>query len=138
MGRITAKIKVENLGDILLAEKGHLPSGQIRRVELEALVDTGATMLFLPAGVIQSLGLSLMGVRSVNTATGLIERRVYRGACLTILNRTCTGDVMELDNGIPALIGYVPLETLDLQPDLQNKTLGTNPEHGGKMVLDLF
>lgn len=138
MGRIVGKIKVENLGDVLLAESGAISLEQIRSMELEALVDTGATFLCLPAKVIADLGLTFLGTRIVTTATGPVERRVFKGAQLTILNRTCTLDVMELENGIPPLIGYIPLENLDLQPDPQKKTLGPNPEHGDKMVFDLF
>ena len=138
MGRIVAKIKVENLADVLLVERGELSPQQIRHMEMEALVDTGVTLLCLPAKVIADLGLSPPGTRRATTATGLVERTVFRGAQLTILDRTCTVDVMELENGVPALIGYIPLENLDLQPDPQKKTLVPNPEHGDKMVMDLF
>jgi predicted aspartyl protease len=138
MGRIVAKIKVENLADVLLVERGELSPQEIRYKEIEALVDTGATLLCLPAKVIADLGLSSLGVRKATTATGLVERKVFQGARLTILDRTCTVDVMELEDSVPALIGYIPLENLDLQPDPQKKTLIPNPEHGDKMVMDLF
>jgi hypothetical protein len=45
---------------------------------------------------------------------------------------------MELANGIPALLGYVPLEVLDLQVDPKVQAVIANPEHGDKIVLDLF
>jgi len=138
MGRIVAKIKVENLADVLLVERGELSPQEIRHMEMEALVDTGATLLCLPAKAIEDLGLSPLGIRRATTATGVVERKVFRGAQLTILNRTCTVDVMELEDSVPALIGYIPLENLDLQPDPQKKTLIPNPEHGDKMVMDLF
>jgi predicted aspartyl protease len=138
MGRIVAKIKVENLADVLLVERGELSPQEIRHMEMEALVDTGATLLCLPAKAIEDLGLSPLGTRRATTATGLVERTVFRGAQLTILDRTCTVDVMELEDSVPALVGYIPLENLDLQPDPQKKTLIPNPEHGDKMVMDLF
>lgn len=138
MGRIVAKIKVENLADVLLVERGELSPQEIRHMEMEALVDTGVTLLCLPAKAIEDLGLSPLGTRRATTATGLVERKVFRGAQLTILDRTCTVDVMELEDSVPALIGYIPLENLDLQPDPQKKTLIPNPEHGDKIVMDLF
>lgn len=61
MGQVKAKIKVENLVDVLLAERGELPPEKVRQVEMEALVDTGATLLCLPSGVIKELGLSPRG-----------------------------------------------------------------------------
>ncbi len=138
MGRIVAKIKVENLADVLLVERGELSPQEIRHMEMEALVDTGATLLCLPAKAIEDLGLSPLGTRRVTTATGVIERRVFQGGRLTILNRTCTVDVLELENGIPALVGYIPLENLDLKADPQKETLVPNPEHGDEIILDLF
>ncbi|MEW6686187.1 MAG: aspartyl protease family protein [Candidatus Edwardsbacteria bacterium] len=138
MGRVIKKIRVENLEDVLRAERGELSFGQIRAVEIDALVDTGATSLCLPAKIIADLGLSFLGVRTAITADGPKENRVFRGAQLTILNRTCTGDVMELSDNLPALIGYVPLEVLDLKVDPKEGTIIPNPEHGDKIVLDLF
>lgn len=138
MGRIVAEIRVENLMDVLLAERGDLSPEQIRSIEMEALVDTGATLLCLPFKAVRDLGLSFLGTRIANTATGPVEGRVWRGAQLTILGRTCTVDVMELEDGVPALVGYVPLENLDLQPDPRRKTLTPTPGHGDKIVMDLF
>ena len=76
MGRITASIQVENLGDVLLAERGFpLPEG-IRSLEIEVLVDTGATFLCLPSSAIAALGLSLLDTRRAITANGIVDRRV--------------------------------------------------------------
>ncbi|MFQ6114490.1 MAG: aspartyl protease family protein [bacterium] len=138
MRRIAVKIKVENLMDVLLAERGELSPEQIRSIEIDALVDTGATLLCLPSKTIADLGLSLLGTRTATTARGSIEQRVFRGAQLSIMRRTCTVDIMELQDGIPALVGYIPLENLDLQPDVQNRTLVPSRGSGNKMVMDLF
>lgn len=138
MGRVITKIKVENLGDILLAERNQQKENNIRSIETEALVDTGATLLCLPISKISELGLSIIGKKEAMTANGKVESNVYGGARLTIMDRSCTVDVMELPEGTPALVGYVPLEILDFKIDLQSQTLGTNPEHGGKWVMDLF
>lgn len=136
MGQVKAKIKVENLVDVLLAERGELPPEKVRQVEIEALVDTEATLLCLPSGVIKELGLSPLGASTVSTAAGPAEKRIFRGAQLTILGRTCTVDVLELEDGIPALVGYFPLENLDLRPDPQKGTL--IPQHGDEIILDLY
>jgi predicted aspartyl protease len=138
MGRITVKIKVENLVDALLAERGELPPERVRSIEMDAMVDTGATLLCLPSQNIARLGLSLLGTRTATTATGPVKRRVFRGAQLTIMGRTCTIDVMELEEGVPALISYIPLENLDLQPDFKGKTLVPYRGSEDKIVMDLF
>ncbi|MBI4546884.1 MAG: retropepsin-like domain-containing protein [Ignavibacteriae bacterium] len=138
MGRIEATIRVENLEDVLKASRGEMDAVRVRAVELGALVDTGARLLCLSPDIIAKLGLGLLGTRTALTSAGPVERRVFRGAQLTILGRTCTVNVMELSDGIPALVGYIALETLDLVPDPQKRTVVPNPEHGDKMAVELY
>jgi hypothetical protein len=49
MGRVMTKIKLTNNTDSDLAAAGAISIESVRSVEIEALVDTGATMLALPA-----------------------------------------------------------------------------------------
>ncbi len=136
MGRINVKIKVENAVDSVLAQQGQRSPQEVRRVELEALVDTGASLLCLPKSAIEALGLNKIGARRVTTANGGVDRDIYGDARLTVLNRTCTVDVIELFEDTPPLLGYIPLENLDLVPDPTTESL--NPAHGDEIVLDLY
>jgi hypothetical protein len=72
----------------------------------------------------------------VTTANGGVDRDIYGDARLTVLNRTCTVDVIELSEETPPLLGYIPLENLDLVPDPTTESL--NPAHGDEIVLDLY
>jgi len=136
MGRITVTITVENAVDFALAQQGKLSPNEVRRVELEALVDTGASLLCLPKSKIEALGLAKRGARRVTTANGKVDRNLYRDAQLTVLERTCSVDVIELPEETPALLGYIPLEILDLVPNPTTETL--SPAHGDEIVLDLY
>lgn len=136
MGRITIKIKVENAVDFALAQQGQKLPQEVRWVELEARVDTGASLLCLPKPEIEALGLNSIGTRRVTTANGRVNRPIYGDARLTVLNRTCTIDVIELPEGTPPLLGYIPLENLDLVPDPTAERL--SPAHGDEIVLDLY
>ncbi|MEW5767960.1 MAG: retroviral-like aspartic protease family protein [bacterium] len=139
MGRVTAKIKVENMVDYLLSKRGEMPSEQARFLEVdEALVDTGATLLCLRHEQITRLGLAPLEIRKAQTASGPVERQVYTGAMLTIMGRTCSTDVMEIPEDAPVLIGYLALEGLDLQPDPKSQKVIPNPAHGGKFIMDLY
>ncbi len=138
MGRIVTKIRVDNLADILLAERGQVAPQQVRSIETDALVDTGATFLCLPSKTITELGLSFLETRIATTATGRVERRIFQGVRLTILDRRCDINVMELQDGVPPLVGYVPLELLDFQPDVQQRTLVASLGTSDKAVSDLF
>jgi clan AA aspartic protease len=138
MGRIVVKVKVENLAEILLAERGLHPADQVKSIELEALVDTGATLLCLTPKDIEKIGLSLFTTRTAMTANGTVECKIFQGARLTILGRMCTADVMEVPEGTPSLVGYFPLENLDLVVDPKQQAVTPNPAHGGRMVMDLY
>ena len=132
MGHVKAIIRIVNRGDQFLAEKGYIAQNEIRVLEMEALVDTGATGLNLPISVIEKLGLEKSEERKIRTANGTVLRRLYRDAWVTILNRSCHAIVTELPDDCPPLIGVTVLEELDLVPNPAKETLEFNPEHGGE------
>jgi len=57
MERTVEKVKIQSFEDILAVHKGELDESQVRTVEVEGLVDTGATYLCLPPSVINQLSL---------------------------------------------------------------------------------
>jgi predicted aspartyl protease len=139
MGRVVTEIQVQNLQDLFDAARGLLPSEKIRSVVVrDALVDTGATFLSLPTGVIQQLGLSKAFVRRIMTSKGPAESDVYNAVKLTIQDRSCTVDVMEVPDGVPALVGQIPLEAMDFVVDPVRQTVIGNPAHGGEAISDLL
>jgi len=138
MGKIKEKVIVKNFGDLLKYHEGTIKEKQIRSVELEALVDTGATFLSIPPDRIRELGLTYSQSRNVRTANGEVKRKVFAGALISILGRETQASVMENDETTPALIGYLVLEDLDLVPDPSSKKLISNPAHEGKWIVDLF
>jgi predicted aspartyl protease len=139
MGRVTVKAKVENLGDLILVQRGLLNAEQVRSIEVnDALVDTGATILSMPKRMIQHLGLSLLRARTAVTSAGTITVNVYGTARLTIQGRDCPTDVTELPDECPVLIGQIPLESLDFVVDMRGGRVIGNPAHGGEQVLELY
>lgn len=139
MGRVLAHATIENLSDLWALEEGRTSSASIRRVEvLDALVDTGATTLALPTRLIAELGLRKSYVRNAVTTQGRTSVNVYEAVRLTLLDRFCTVDVMEVPDEVPVLIGQIPLEMLDLVVDPQGRRLIGNPAHGGEHVLELL
>jgi predicted aspartyl protease len=139
MGRVVTEITVENLEDLWQARKGEIAESQVRRATIaDALVDTGATFLSLPTQVIRELGLKKSFVRKVMTSKGPADSDVYDTVRLTIQGRSCNQDVMEVPDGVPALIGQIPLESLDFVVDPVNQTVIGNPAHGGEQMYDLL
>ena len=139
MGRVTAEALIENFGDAWRALLGEIPVEEIRGVVVkDALVDTGVTLLSMPTTLIRQLGLQRTGSKRVNSSIGPAETAIYAAVRLTIQGRTCTMDVSEVPDGIPTLIGQIPLEHLDFVVDHRNRTLIGNPAHGGEHMYDLY
>ncbi len=139
MGRVLTEATIENLEDLMLADRGLLPRDQVRRVQVsDALVDTGATLLAVPTRLIQQLGLQKRYVRKVTSTTGIGEAAVYGTVRLTIGGRECPADVMEVPDSVPVLIGQIPLEYLDFVVDPRGQGLIGNPAHGGEHMFELY
>jgi predicted aspartyl protease len=139
MGRVLTEATIENLKDLWNAEQGLLPPEQVRRITVrDALVDTGATLLSLPTRLIRQLGLSPRRTRRVISSTGATEATIYDVVRLTIQDRDCPVEVIEVPDDVPVLIGQLPLENLDLVVDLRGRCLTGNPAHGGEQVFELY
>lgn len=138
MGKIIQKAMLENTYDLGAEKEGYIGKDKIRTLEVDFLVDTGAAMICLPIDKIQALGLQPKHKRDVITATGKIERMVYGPVQIKIFDREVELNVMELPIGVPALLGYLALESLDLYSNPDKQILEGNPKYDGKMVVDLL
>lgn len=139
MGRVVTRMKLVNSGDLRLAREGLLPSDRVRSLELEALVDTGATDLVLPADIVAALGLSEIDQREIRLADGSV-RRVAKVSELRIeiLGRRMGSDAYVMPAGSTPLIGQIQLEDLDLVVDPRSRELKVNPESPGIARGDLL
>ena len=138
MGRTLTSVTIRNIVDVFGLAQGTLEEGQMRMAQVDALVDTGATYLCLPPSVIERLGLLYSHTQAVRTANGTVEQKLFKGADVTIDDRSTEAVVMENDESTPALIGYLILEALDYVVDPRGKQLIPNPEHEGKWMADLY
>jgi predicted aspartyl protease len=139
MGRVLTEATIENLEDLWAVKRGLLPPDQVRRLKTaDALADTGATLLSIPTRLIRQLGLSKTGRKRITSSTGGGMADLYEAVRLTIQERACTMDVMEVPDNVPVLIGQLPLEHLDLVVDLRSRSLIGNPAHGGEHVYELY
>jgi len=139
MGKVPVPAVIENLADLLRADAGEIPPDEVRRVEVEdALVDTGAVMLSLPKRLIGELGLRPYRQSKVRTVGGIINTTLYSVARLTVMGREFSGDVAEVPDDCPVLIGQIPLEGLDFVVDPIGQRLLGNPDHGGEHMIDIL
>jgi len=139
VGRVLTEATIENLEDLYAVKLGVLPAEQVRRVVVtDALVDTGATILSLPTGVIRQLGLKRRGSKRVTGSNGICEAGMYEAVRITIQGRDCLTDVLEVPDAVPVLVGQIPLENLDLVVDLRARRLIGNPAHGGEHMFEMY
>lgn len=139
MGKVLVTAKIENLYDAFSVTQGLMQPEQVRSVEVDdALVDTGASTLSLPKRLIAQLGLQRGGARRARTSAGSVTLQMYGVVRLTIQGRDWSGDVLELPDDCPVLIGQMALEGLDFVIDTVGQRLIGNPAHGGEHILELY
>lgn len=137
MGQVLTTIAVTNFIDLVMAERGFISAEEVRSVTIDkVIVDTGATLLSLPAPIISQLGLKQVGKRNVETSTGITIGRIFAGAQIIIEGREGRFDCLELPEGVSAvLLGVTPLEELGLEPDLKNQRLRVLPMNDQQIYL---
>ena len=139
MGKVMAKIKLTNEVDLQALDRGLIRRDEVRSVEIEALVDTGATQLVIPADVAAFLGLQTVTMRRVRYANGQTASIPCMGAIrFEILGRAMVCDALVEATGTTALIGQIPLENLDLLVDPKTREVRVNPESPDMPLLDLL
>jgi predicted aspartyl protease len=137
MGRVTVKLKLTNQSDLVLRQHRALKRTP-RQVEIEALVDTGATRLYLKPSVIKALGPRKTGEVSSRTTNGDRLRNVYTPVRLDLMERNGNFDVVDIDEHVPNRLGQIPLEYLDLVVDPKAQTLSPNLAHGDKLMTEEY
>ena len=157
MGKVSVQIKLTNQGDLVAVQR-KLSKSKPRVVRAEALVDTGATRLYLKPSLIRALGLqkvdgvisqttfmfvlskgkpkTLQKVDGVisQTTNGPKKRSVYEPVRLEVQGRHGDFNVVDVGESLPNLLGQIPLEYLDFVVDPKNRKLIPNPEHGDKQM----
>ena len=137
MGKVIVKIKLTNLKDTFLKSAGARKT-KPREVEVEALVDTGATRLYLKPTIIKKLGLERTDTVRSRTTNGDVLRYKYEPVRLELMGRHENFDVVEVPEEVPNLLGQVPLEVLDFVVDSRSQKLVPNPAHGGEQMSEEY
>jgi predicted aspartyl protease len=137
MGQVITTITVTNRIDRVMAERGFISAEEVRSVILDnVVVDTGATLLSLPARIISQLGLIQVGERDVETSAGIKKGRIFADAQIIVEGREGRFDCLELPEGVSAvLLGVIPMEELGLEPDLKNQRLRVLPMNNQQTYL---
>lgn len=133
MGVFHVPIKLKNWQNRFLPEERRGED-----LECEALVDSGAMELALPAELIERLKLEETGKVQVYTADGgEHNNRVFGIVDIEVQGRSSQVRAIELPRGAEPLLGAVPLEEMDWHISPSEKKLLPNPRSPEKPLLPL-
>lgn len=129
MGLVYAEIELVSVDDIVLHRRGFLPEENIKRLMVNALVDTGAYMLIITEPVKQQLDLPLIEEQVFRLADDSECRCAVVGPVeVHFENRSTTVRAVVLPGAEEVLLGSIPLEDLDVLVDPKQQWLIVNPE----------
>jgi clan AA aspartic protease len=139
MGLVMVRVTLSNQQDVVDAASGRIPASAIRRVEIDALADTGAIGLAIPEEVAQALGALVVRERTVRVADGRSVRVSAVGALhIAVLGRDMLGEAIVLPAGATPLLGAIQLEYMDLVVVPSTGEVVPNPAHPDGPVLPLL
>ena len=125
------RVELWNNTDLDEARRGLIPPEAVRKVSVEAMVDTGAVTMVIPEDVAQALGLSVLQVRTATLADGTKREIPVMGALrLEIFGRPMICSAYVTPAGTMPLIGQIPLDELDLIVDPGSREVRVRSEDG--------
>lgn len=128
MGEVCVKVRLSNAGDVERVRRGQMEMTDVRTVDVDALIDTGATRSAIPATVADRLGLTIMTKAIGRMADGSkVEVDVCSPLGFRIEGRETFEEAYIM--GSEVLIGQTVLEATDLLVDCVNRRVIPNPRH---------
>ena len=130
MGMVYADVELINFIDLGMSKKGLLEIDDVKRMNVNMLVDSGAYMLCINESIQEQLDLPLIEKRKAQLENGHIEEYDVVGPILLkFKNRTATCNAMVLHGDSEPLLGSIPMEEMDVLIHPLRQELIVNPEH---------
>ncbi len=129
MGLVYADITITNSLDEGLARRGDLAGEKVRKVNVRALVDSGAYMLCINENIKAQLGLEKIDEMLAEMANGKLETVEIAGPVeVRFENRSTSCRAAVLPGESEVLMGSIPLEDMDVVILPKEQKLIVNPE----------
>jgi clan AA aspartic protease len=130
MGLVYADIELINGEDIVLARRHIIGEEEIKRMNINMLVDTISYYLCINETIQEQLSLPVIEKRKAQLANGTVEEYEVVGPIeLRFKNRRCNVDAMVLKGDNEPLLGAIPMEDMDVLVHPLRQELIVNPEH---------
>ncbi|MCL7383958.1 MAG: aspartyl protease [Thaumarchaeota archaeon] len=114
MGHVYVKATFYNAVDYIQYLEGKLNLDDVRKAEVEALIDNGATFPALPREIITQLGLPSLGE---HPAEGARKVELAANAIIRVEDRIAQSPIIVRPRGTTPLIGVVALEQMGYKVD---------------------
>jgi len=129
MGHVYAEITLENTIDADLAQEGNIPLEKVRKMEVSALVDSGARTLTINEEIAKQLGLKVRKQVNVTLADGSCRKCDFVGPVNILFdNRLSCCNPLVLPGADEVLLGVIPLEEMDVIIDPFSEKLVVHPD----------
>jgi len=130
MGLVYADIELINGGDLEMVRRGYMDQDEVKRMRINALVDTGSYMLAINESIQEQLQLPIVEKRKAQLANGhIVECDVVAPVEIRFKNRRSSCSAMVLPGDAEPLLGAIPLEDMDVLIHPLRQELIVNPDH---------
>ncbi len=130
MGLVYAEIELINGGDLEMARRNIIGQEEVKRMWVNALVDTGSYMLCINENIQEQLQLPVVEKRKAQMANGtILQCNVVAPVELRFKNRATTCRAMVLPGDSEPLLGAIPFEDMDVLIHPLRQELIVNPDH---------
>jgi clan AA aspartic protease len=140
VGKVNVNVEIFNAYDEDRVRDGILKPEQIRHTTVEMLVDTGASLVSIPEEEIAKLGLRAVREAVSCYANGQKSvRKIYGPVRIKVMGREDHVLVMASHPGMPALLGQLALEGLDLVVDpKRQRLLPGHPDYPNEQLIEMY
>jgi clan AA aspartic protease len=129
MGITYADIEIVRGDDLALYREGYIPEAQVRKVQVSAMVDSGASMMVITNSIRKELDLRKVDEQQAELAEGTIALLDVVGPVeIRFENRKTIAYALALPNDTDVLLGAIPMQDLDVLLDPRRERLIVNPK----------
>lgn len=130
MGLVYAEITLINAGDLEMVKRHLLDKDEVKQINVNMMVDSGAYMMAINETIQEQLDLSFIEKRKAIMADGSVQEYDVVGPIVVkFKNRTATCNAFVLQGDNEPLLGAIPMEEMDVLIHPQRQELIVNPEH---------
>jgi clan AA aspartic protease len=130
MGLVYADVELINADDLGMARRYIIGDEEVKRMNVNILVDTGAYNLCINETIQTQLDLPFIEKRKAQLSNGHIEEyNVVGPIVLKFKSRRTVCNAMVLAGDSEPLLGAIPLEDMDVLIHPSRQELIVNPDH---------